>query len=186
MLLSACSGSNPMHEEELEDNTPYGDINLNEQPYEIADAVLFSNYFVSGPSVFTKDSVLQIAVTDCNRNGKVLEVADVVYLIRVVVGDALPYDKLHPVGATYIADNNGFVAVGQAMGAAYIVVAGDIVPVLLADNMEMQYRFDGTNTRILVSSMEANQTFSGQFISINGPVVSVELATYEGATVYMR
>jgi hypothetical protein len=186
MLLTACTGSNPMHDhQELEDNTPYGDVNLNEQPYEIADAVLFMNYLVRGPVVFDKDSVLQVAATDCNRNGKVLEVSDLVYLIRVVSGDALPYDKLHPVGASYIADN-GFVSVDQAMGAAYVVVAGDIAPDLLADNMDMQYRFDGTNTRILVSYLGVNQTFQGRFISINGPVVSVELATYEGAPVYLK
>jgi hypothetical protein len=162
-----------------------GDINLNNQAYEIADAVLFSNYFIQGLGVFVVNAAGQIAASDTNADGMALSVADLVYLIRVVVGDALPYAKLNPVGASYIADN-GFVTVDQAMGAAYVVVAGNATPTLLAENMDMQYAFDGTNTRILVSSMEANQTFSGQFISVNGQVISVELATYEGAPVVAK
>ncbi len=162
-----------------------GDINLNNQAYEIADAVLFSNYFIHGLSVFTVNVAGQVVASDTNADGMVLSVADLVYLIRVVVGDALPYAKLNPVGASYIADN-GFVSVDQAMGAAYVVVAGNVSPTLLAENMDMQYAFDGTNTRILVSSMEANQTFQGQFISVNGNVISVELATYDGAPVVAK
>jgi hypothetical protein len=162
-----------------------GDINLNNQGYEIADAFLFSNYFIHGLGVFTVNAAGQIAATDTNADGMALSVADLVYLIRVVVGDALPYAKLNPVGATYTADN-GFVTVDQAMGAAYVVVAGNATPTLLAENMDMQYAFDGTNTRILVSSMEANQTFNGSFIAVDGQVISVEMATYEGAPVVAK
>jgi hypothetical protein len=67
-----------------------GDINLNGLAYEIADAVLYSNYFISGPSVFTINVAGQTAASDVNADGTPLTVADLVYLIRVITGDALP------------------------------------------------------------------------------------------------
>ncbi|MCK4632428.1 MAG: hypothetical protein KAT79_04105, partial [candidate division Zixibacteria bacterium] len=46
-----------------------GDVNLNEIPYEIADAVVFSNYFVFGISAFHGNVEGQIAATDVNADG---------------------------------------------------------------------------------------------------------------------
>jgi len=160
-----------------------GDVNLNEIPYEVADAVLFANYFVYGLSVFHTNTDGQIAATDVNADGIVLSVADLVYLIRVVVGDALPYPKT-VVPASYVHTVDGVVSVSGdvEMGAAYVVAAGNVAPTLLADNMEMMYNYDGTNTRILVYSMQAN-SFSGNFLQVNGDLVSVEMATIDGATV---
>ena len=45
----------------------------------------------------------------------------------------------------------------------------------------MRYNFDGTNTRILVYSMEKGASFSGDVLRVDGDLVSIELATYEGA-----
>jgi hypothetical protein len=160
-----------------------GDVNLNEVAYEVADAVLFANYFVYGLSVFHTNPDGQIAATDVNADGIVLSVADLVYLIRVVVGDALPYPKT-VVPASYVHTVDGVLSVSGdvEMGAAFVVAAGNVAPTLLADNMEMMYNFDGTNTRILVYSMQAN-SFTGNFLQVNGDLVSVEMATIDGATV---
>jgi len=84
-----------------------GDINLNGIANEVGDAVLFSNYFIYGPSVWedppTNES--QILATDINDDGIVLTVADLVYLIRVITGDASPFppgtDTGHPKVAPY-------------------------------------------------------------------------------------
>jgi len=73
-----------------------GDVNLNGIPYEIADAVLFTNYFIYGLSVFRVNLAGQIAATDINADGLTLSVADMVYLIRVIIGDADPIPKLTP------------------------------------------------------------------------------------------
>jgi hypothetical protein len=159
-----------------------GDINFNGVSNEIADAVLFSNYFVWGLSVFTINVDGQIAATDINADGLTLSVADLVYLIRVVVGDALPYPKVGPVSAAYTADG-GLYSVDTEMGAAFVVVAGNRTPTLLADNMEMKYAFDGANTRILVYSMDKGEAFNGDFLRVDGQMVSAEFATYEGAPV---
>jgi hypothetical protein len=162
-----------------------GDINMNDMPNEIADAVLYSRYFVYGLGVFNNDYIQgQIAASDVNADGIALSVADLVYLIRVIIGDALPYPKLAPM-ATTIVNSDGVLSVKDAMGAAVVAVEGNVTPELLVDNMEMMYNYDAaTNaTRILVYSMNQGVTFEGSFLNANGNVESVELATYEGAIV---
>ena len=162
-----------------------GDINMNGVVNEIADAVLFSNYFIHGLSVFTIGALApagQVAATDVNADGLTLSVADLVYLIRIIVGDALPYPKLGTVAAAYTL-HNGVMSVDSKMGAAYVVVEGNVAPILLADNMEMMYNFDGANTRILVSKIEKGAAFEGDFLQVDGSVITAEFATYEGAPV---
>jgi hypothetical protein len=165
-----------------------GDINLNGLSNEIADAVLFSNYFVYGMSVFNVNAAGQIAATDVNADGTVLTVADLVYLIRIVVGDALPIPKeVIPVAVRYTHDNKGVMSIKDniQIGAAFIVVSGETTPQLLANNMEMLSNFDGQNTRILVWSRQAN-SFSGDFLSVSGQVVSLDMATSEGYPVALE
>ncbi len=73
-----------------------GDFNLNAIAYEIADAVYFANYFWYGPSVLFDDSGMrarQIAGSDINDNGMPLELDDLVYLTRVIVGEVLPFPR---------------------------------------------------------------------------------------------
>jgi hypothetical protein len=75
-----------------------GDINLNGVANEIADAVLFSNFFIygidatfeaGGPPFYLRE--LQVLSTDVNADGLTLTVADLVYLIRIITGDAQPF-----------------------------------------------------------------------------------------------
>ncbi|MFZ1683274.1 MAG: T9SS type A sorting domain-containing protein [Candidatus Zixiibacteriota bacterium] len=170
-----------------------GDINLNNFAYEIADAVMFTNYFVQGLSAFTVNVDGSIAATDANADGLTLTVADLVYLIRVIVGDALPYPKTTVRTSTALANvtvaSNGVLSVAGQMGGAFIVVNGNVEPKLLVNNMEMTYGFDGQNTRIVVvpSSKVSdynNAGFEGAFINVGtGQVVSMDLATVTGEMV---
>ena len=159
-----------------------GDVNLNGQPHEIADAVLFSNYFVYGLSVFTVNMAGQIAATDVTADGLTLTVADLVYLIRIVLGDAPPYSKLSPVSARVTIDDD-VIAVDAPMGAAYLVAQGSVAPELLAPQMDLAYNFDGLNTHILVWSSRRGAAFEGPFLAVRAPILTLELATYEGARV---
>jgi hypothetical protein len=166
-----------------------GDINLDGLAYTIADAVMFSNYFVYGLSAFpevTETSVAgAIAASDVNADGLTLSVADLVYLIRVIVGDAQPYDnpfqRIDPVGMKYRV-NGDLVSVDGAMGAAWVVVSGEATPVNLTIDMEMKWRYDGDNTRILFYSLE-NKSFIGDFLRVDGKIVSIEMATPKGEPV---
>jgi hypothetical protein len=134
--------------------------------------------------VFTINLQGQIAASDVNADGLTLSVADLVYLIRVVVGDAAPYAKLAPVAAN-VTTGNGTVAVDAEMGAALVVVEGNHTPTLLVNNMEMIANFDGSSTRILVWS-QTGETFSGEFIAVDGNVTYSEFGSAEGAPVVAK
>ncbi len=161
-----------------------GDINLNGVPNEIADAVNFIKYFIYGLSAFSVNLEGQIEATDVNADGLTLTIGDLVYLIRIIVGDALPHPKLEPLLTGY-GVKDGVVSVEAAMGAAYVVVEGNATPTLLARHMEMEYAYDagGNVTRVLVYSSEEGALFTGGFLDVDGKVVSIEMATYEGAPV---
>jgi hypothetical protein len=165
-----------------------GDINLNGVKNEVADAVMFTNYFIYGMSVFKINPLAQVAATDVNADGLTLSVADLVYLTRIITGDALPYPKVvTSVQATYVHGSDGIMRVSNdvVMGAAFVVVRGDVTPELLAPEMDMKYACDGEQTRILVYSLEGHG-FTGEFLHVNGEVVSVEMATYEGNPVVAK
>jgi hypothetical protein len=167
-----------------------GDINLNGVSNEVADAVLFTNYFVYGMGVFTVNPAGQIAATDINADGLVLSVADLVYLIRIVIGDALPYAKLAPVESVLKINAEGTLSIADIqVGAASIVLEGNVEPILLADNMKLEFAYDVANnvTRTLIYSMEKGQSFTGEFLNIkDANIVGVEMATYEGAPILAK
>jgi hypothetical protein len=168
-----------------------GDINLNSIGYEVADAVMFTNYFISGLNAFGTHIEGSIAASDVNADGVTLTVADLVYLIRVVVGDALAYPKNTTRTASTqvvsVTSDNGILSTpsGIALGGAYIKVNGKVTPTLLATNMDMNFGFDGQYTNIIVTpSLKDHSTgFSGQFINVNGEVASMQLATLTGEQV---
>ncbi|MEZ5358558.1 MAG: hypothetical protein R3F48_06965 [Candidatus Zixiibacteriota bacterium] len=76
---------------------PYnGDINLNGRRCEVSDAVMFTNYFLCGTDAFYDHVDSSTAASDVNCNGIPLELADLYYMIQVMVGDALPPYNLQP------------------------------------------------------------------------------------------
>jgi hypothetical protein len=199
--IGACENANPGKPDPIRDIDFYnggidiacadsiddrGDINLNDQAYEIADAVLYSRYFIYGLGVFTINQAGQIAASDANADGLVLTVADLVYLIRVVVGDELGYDKLAAVAADY-TNANGILSVNAEMGAALVVVKGNVTPENLTSSV-MDFNYDGTNTRILVYPDVNNfASFNGEFLNVNNAeVVSVEFGSANGQTVVAK
>jgi hypothetical protein len=171
-----------------------GDINLNGISNEVADAVLFTNYFVYGLGVFTVNVQGQIAATDINADGLVLSVADLVYLIRIVIGDAQAYPKLAPVESVVKINMDGVLSIADVqVGAASIVLAGNVKPILLAENMQLMYAYDQANnvTRtLIVSPIEgatASESFTGEFLNIgNSNIVGIEMATAEGAPILAK
>ena len=157
-----------------------GDVNLNGLPYEIADAVMFTAYFVEGPSAFGSHYEGSVAATDTNKDGLTLTVADLVYLIRVVVGDAQPYPKTSPVAAKFSVDGSTF-SINAEAGAGYLVFEGNVRPTLLVDNMDMLVGQRDGNTHVLIANVdEAGQTFMGDFLRADGRLISSEFASYDG------
>jgi len=160
-----------------------GDVNLNGVPNEIADAVVFTNYFIYGPSAFTINFEGQKAATEVNGDGIALTVADLVYLIRVVVGDALPLPAFKPVPTALNVVSSDVVSVDAAIGGAHFVFDGD-VNVTLAEGavgMELLTNYRNGQTHALLYSMDKGVTANGSILNTNGSLVSVDAATYEGA-----
>lgn len=172
------------------------DVNLNGISYEIADAVLFSNYFIRGLTVFTVNQAGQVAATDVNADGLVLTVADLVYLIRAVVGDIPMAPKLSPQAAfqAEMAVSEGVLSVGKTdapIGAISLVLDGQVEPALheSASQMELKTAYDGKVTRVLIYSS------TGKGFIESGPVMylksakvvkSVELGSYDGYVVVAK
>jgi hypothetical protein len=159
-----------------------GDINLNGLAYEIADAVMFTNYFVNGPlAAFGTHYEGSVAASDCNADGLSLTVADLVYLIRVVIGDAQAIPKTTPQAAKLNVNGDTY-SLNAAAGAGFLVFEGTVTPQLLADNMQMKFAVVNGNTNVLIYRDDvAGQTFSGDFVRANGRLISSEFATYDGA-----
>ncbi len=176
-----------------------GDLNLNEVAYEVADAVMYSNYFVKGPIAFGNDirrREAAIAASDCNADGIPLTVADLVYLIRVIVGDAPPMPKTAPNVRIEAQFNlaGGVLEISRTdvrIGAIFVVVEGDVQPELnaAASSMELKYQFDGKDTRILVSNMNGTSYLeAGPVLMLGGvqSVKSIEVGSYDGAVVVAK
>jgi len=166
-----------------------GDINLNGLGYEIADAVMFSNYFIYGLSAFAGHIAGSQAASDVNADGISLSVADLVYLIRVIVGDAQAYPKPTNLAATVLTDN-GVSITGVELGAVFMVLKGEVTPILAAD-AKMGYSYDGTNTRVLIhvpfdisqSATGIMKGFSGDILENSADIVSLEMADIHGFAV---
>ena len=119
---SLCSGTVVLTLLAPNDIDARGDINLNGIANEIADAVMYTNYFLYGMSalpVLGREGA--IAASDVNNDGRTLTVGDLVYLLRVIVGDALPYPKLAPFASNATVNfANGSVSTesGSEIGAS--------------------------------------------------------------------
>jgi hypothetical protein len=160
-----------------------GDLNLNGVSNEIADAVVFTNYFLQGLVAFVVNIDGQTAASDTNADGIPLSVADLVYIIRVINGDAIAYNRLNPYQSEAGFGISGTsITTNTELGAAFIVFEGN-VPVSLAANsqdMDLKVNFDGQNTRALVYSFDKDKTFTGEFLHSGGTVISIESSDYDG------
>jgi hypothetical protein len=167
-----------------------GDLNQNGFAYEIADAVMFTNYFIIGLPAFMPFPEGAIAASDVNADGIPLTVADLVYLIRVIVGDAAMMPKPVP-GQEPTAEfsvTNGTLTVTKAdapIGALYVLLEGDVHPTLHegARGMEIRSGFDGKNTRVLIYSMNGKAFLNaGPVLELGDAraVKSVDAGSYDG------
>ncbi len=169
-----------------------GDLNLNGVAYEVADAVLYINYFVFGLSAFNVNVAGQIAASDVNADGIPLSVGDLVYLIRVVVGDTPAMPKLDPNRSNEVtfAVDNGTLEITDSdyqIRALFITLKGNVSPVLNAEagNMEVRYSYDGENTRVLIYNLTGNDYLEhGKVLDIGRgvKVKDIEVGSFEGLT----
>ncbi|MCC6963083.1 MAG: T9SS type A sorting domain-containing protein, partial [candidate division Zixibacteria bacterium] len=168
-----------------------GDINLNGIAYEIADAVLYTNYFLYGMAALDPNPQrreAQIAASDVNRDGTPLSVGDLVYLVRVIVGDALPLSKLTPFASTVTVHQDGELLVTESssrVGAMLLTFAvGDSYRLENLTNLTLLQAADKGVLKALIYDMSTAALEAGvnRIARVEGDIrlVSAEAADYSG------
>ncbi len=161
-----------IHPDSIDDR---GDINLNGVAYEIADAVVLTNYFIYGFSAFTVSIAGQTAASDVNADGLTLSVADLVYMIRVIVGDAppipktTPYDEKLSIASEY--NENQIIVSAEAssdIGAAHLIYdLSDNISIHNvnltsdAENMDLMWGVYENQLKVLVFSFGTSRIDAG-------------------------
>ena len=176
-----------------------GDINVNGIRNEVADAVMYVNYFLSGLSAFGSHAEASIAASDVNHDGSMLSIGDLVALIRIINGDALPYGKpaesvgftLRPVrtDTMLVVEYDASVEVGAAL--LTFQLAGTCgVPRLGhgASGMTLAYELNGDELRVLIYDLGRNGIRPGTdtlcLIPVDGEAIltAAEAAAYDGGS----
>ncbi len=167
-----------------------GDINLNGVDNEIADAVMLTEYFVSGLSAFAPHEDGSVAASEINGDGIPLTVADLVYLVRIIVGDALPLPKLsHDSKSIELSVTQGVVSSEIELGAALFVFEGYVDVTLLQAQMNLSVGQRDGNTYALVSpnlnslSTSTERIQIGEIVTSDGELLRASASDVEGTVV---
>ncbi|MFH2056132.1 MAG: FlgD immunoglobulin-like domain containing protein, partial [bacterium] len=183
-----------------------GDINLNGLANEIGDAVLFTNYFLKGISVFTISVPGQTVATDINADGIPLQLGDLIYLLRIITGDALPIPKLSPhyrdIDLELASDAHGttFTSVSNSdLGGLFLKVKLDsgVMPEIIPSeellDLGFDYQLNGDILHLLIySDRQDARIASGRraLFSLRGvehaEVIHAEASDYYGSDIDVR
>jgi hypothetical protein len=178
-----------------------GDINLNGIANEIADAVIYTQYFLIGidafPEIGLNGRQAAIAASDVNADGTPLSIGDLVYLLRVIVGDALPYTKLSSYSSNAsisVIDDKISTESSETIGALYLTfnVTGENFTVVNHSNMEVVSNRVGDKLNVLVYSGMSNMSNAipagtNELLTVTGAQLnSVEAADYYGSLLNVR
>jgi hypothetical protein len=152
-----------------------GDINLNGVPYEIGDAIYFTNYFID-PRKAPLNPV-QVLNSDVNQDGRGATVADLVYLINILLRINYNSPKLSPIAdyaSVLISRDRGQFALWcdtkAELGAVALTLRGPktlnsqlrIVSDLETLGMKVRSSTDGGIARILIYSDDGYVVPSGR------------------------
>jgi len=168
-----------------------GDLNLNGLANEIADAVMYTNYFLYGPVVFDTDiqrRAAQVAASDVNGDGHTLTVGDLVYLIRIITGDASPVAKLSPFTSQVEVRFDGSevsTESGTALGALLLTFrVGEDYKVTNLSDLTLQTHLNGDELTVLVYDISQKSIAAGlsAVLQISGAseLLTAEVADYNG------
>jgi hypothetical protein len=161
-----------------------GDINLDHIANTTADAVLFARYFVYGINVAfypEPERTWQVCASDVNADGRTLMLSDLIYLIRVIQNDAVPYPKLGPssdVVNVIVSDGKITVECASAIGGLLFKFDGNVTPTLLNTNMDLL----SNESNVLVWSSAGNSIAgASELLNTSGAkLVSVMAVDREG------
>lgn len=137
-----------------------GDVNLNNIAFEIADYIVFQNYYIYGPDAFVVNLLGQTQATDCNKDGIFPTVRDLIFMYRVIIGDITPLPKagnddsrFFPPTALFVQDTLAKevrLVFPDSLSAIHLIFDGEVVPAYSGPG-EFGYNYDGEVTRLLIS-----------------------------------
>ncbi|MEE9443289.1 MAG: hypothetical protein V3V99_11560 [candidate division Zixibacteria bacterium] len=169
-----------------------GDINCNGLEYEIADFVVLSNYFLFGSMAFGDMGECSQYHSDVNADGTYLQLEDLIYLYRIIIGDAIPlvdeFDHETITVAAFQDIDAKIISMDYTgeLAAVHLVFEGEIVPSVSINvpGIIWAYGYSENHTRILilpeVTSHKPHFVIDGPFLSYtgNGQLISVSAADY--------
>jgi hypothetical protein len=141
-----------------------GDVNVNNLSNEIADFLLFAEYFIYGDSAFTINLEYQIAETNVNGDTACATLEDFIYMLRIMTGDALPYSQIQHYNDTAtvrLHDNTLTVESDTAIGAIWLILNDTTALTLLADYMDILHDDVDSKTKILIYNLGTASIPSG-------------------------
>ncbi|MFH2036292.1 MAG: hypothetical protein ABIJ45_07815 [Candidatus Zixiibacteriota bacterium] len=188
LLISACDKDSTGPEEIVEWDYSYtGDINLNGIAYEIADAIVFIDYFVFGRDSFTVNVDSQRIASEINHNGKPLEISDFVYMCRIIVGDALPRERIPDSYSMNAFYDGHTVFVDGLCNAVAMTFKGNANVQICESNSTMQMRsnFDGVNTSVFVYTFD-QVSYYNDLVYSDAELISIKAAGYDGENIYCK
>ncbi len=169
-----------------------GDINCNGIGYEVADAVWFTNCFLEGLSAFGDYVNCSTVASDVNADGIELAYQDLVYLWRIIIGDAQPFHK-QTVGFTDayfqqdLAGRKVSVSSSAPLAGAFMLIRGNVSPTFLIPSVGwiQAAMYDGTYTRILILGDPSQPYGNGVWFTYEGPgmLEHVETADWDNTFV---
>jgi hypothetical protein len=135
-----------------------GDVNVNGVPFEVADYVQFTGFFFNGTPFPEPFPDLRLKATDANQDGIPKQLEDLVYFLRVIVGDAEPLMSPQSPPLASIAFHDD-VDAGQItftypgkICALFLKFLGEVqMSMSYADpDLTIPQVFDGEFTRVLI------------------------------------
>jgi len=168
-----------------------GDLNLNNVAYETDDYQLFVNYFLYGDSVFTIDPEIQRSLSDINRDHLFLKLADLVYMARIINDDSITTSHLeHNKDTVLIRQSNHDIEISSSgdIGAILLVFEGQADFMLRVNYMDVNFYYDGTNTRVLNHNIGSEFIPAGSrrllTLTSEATLLSVGAAGYQGSMIH--
>jgi len=142
-----------------------GDINLNGVAYEIGDVIYFTNYFINPAT--SPMSPEQWMNSDVNRDGNGGTVADLVYLLNVIVNAGVESPKISPINdmvkISFERDDDGFRLLYDSpveLGGLALTLQGDnrldietdVNEIFQSSGLTVKSAIDGDLLRFLIYS----------------------------------
>ncbi|NIP44207.1 MAG: hypothetical protein GWN61_22435 [candidate division Zixibacteria bacterium] len=170
-----------------------GDINLNNISYELTDLFLLAEYFISGESVFTIDRAKQLRASDTNHDRIFPTTADLQYMNRVIMGDAIGTSHLeHFADTVNVIIHENVISLESRidLGATLFVFEGEIGFSVLYNDFNIKSIYKDGETRILFYSIGQDKFEAGTtpILQLDAPadLKSCESSGYYGNMVVTK